>query len=486
MRDGRGILTKREGNTALTFALLAPVLVLFTGGTIDYVNASQRRAQLQQAADATAVSAVARYSPGYEAANQLTAGGAVPDSTTSASANGVFNANWSGHRDTTAPQLTGTSCGGSTFVCRSGTNVYAAMTVTATFTPSFLGVLGLMPGFQAIKAIPMTVKAQATASTPTYVNYYVLVDASQSMGIAATAADMANLYSRVAQHGMATGGETGCVFGCHVPAYVTCCSGPTQTVSDGPLAGTAMSNETLAHGPKDSKGNLITYYGAPITLRIDSAITAIQNTITEAQIMAGGYANIQIGLYEINHGPSSGSYITPVSYPTSNYSALTTAAATIDLGNNNAGGYGDTDFDDEIAAFASTLPANGNGATAATPENYVFIITDGLSDNSGASANNHPTAAFNANDCKALQKNATVGVIYTTYTPIYNQNNSSSGYENNFSNLVAPYLNAIPTNLKACTSDPTQYYFEASDGPALISKMQQLFSATQKSARVSQ
>ena len=309
----KGLFKERSGNTAMIFALLAPLLIVMAGGTIDLVNASLRRSQMQQAADAAAVASVARYSPGYKAANLLVAGGAVPDSVTSQSTTGTFNANWASPSDTTTPVLSGTSCGGATIVCRQGTNVNAALTATATFTPTFLGMAGIVPGFQSMKTMHLTVNAQATASTPTYVNYYVLVDASQSMGIAATASDMANLYSRVSAHGMATGGEPGCVFGCHVPAYVNCCSGPTQTVSDGPLAGTAMSNETLAHGPRDSKGNLITYYGAPITLRIDSAITAIQNTITEAQIMAGGYANIQIGLYEINHGPSSGSYITPVS-----------------------------------------------------------------------------------------------------------------------------------------------------------------------------
>ena len=299
------------------------------------------------------------------------------------------------------------------------------------------------------------------------------------MGIAATDSDMATLYARVGQYGMQTGGEGGCVFGCHVPAYVNCCSGPTQAIGGSPV-----SNETLAHSST---------YGKPITLRIDSAVTAIQNTITQAQNLAGGYANIRIGLYEINHGPGSSSYITTVSGPSSNYSDLATKAATIDLGNNNAGGYGDTDFDDEIAAFAATLPPNGTGATALTPENYVFIITDGLSDNSGASSNNHPTTAFNSADCTPIKTKATVGVIYTTYNKIYYNNDATktnpvtgNDLETNFNNLVYPYLNAITTNLQACTSDKKQYYFEASDGPALIAKLQQLFAATQKVDHVSQ
>ncbi len=454
----------------LIFALLLPVLVLLVGGTIDLLNVSQSKAQLQQASDAAALAAVARCSPGFEAANSMSLGGSVPDSITSASTNAFFSADWASRNDTTYPKLKGNACSAGTFVCRVGTNVYSYVSATATFTPAFLKMVGLVPGFAGIAAIPLTVTSSAMASTPTYVNYYILVDVSQSMGIAATAADMTNMYARVGQYGMATGGESGCVFGCHVPAFVNCCSGSTQTISGQPV-----SNETLAHSSK---------YGTPITLRIDSAVSAIQSTITQAQNLAGGFANIKIGLYEVNHGPSSSNYVTTVSAPSSNYSALSTAASTIDLGSNNAYGYGDTDFDDEISAFAATLTANGSGATALTPENYVFIITDGLSDNSGSSTNNHPTAAFNSSDCTALKANATVGVIYTTYTPIYNNNSASAGYEPNFASLVAPYLSTIPTNLQAGTSDSSQYNSEASDGPALIAKLQQLFAATQKVAHV--
>ena len=127
--------------------------------------------------------------------------------------------------------------------------------------------------------------SQATATMPTYINYYILVDASQSMGIAATATDMQNLYNRVVKYGAGTGGEQGCVFGCHVPAYKMCCSGSTQ----------AVSNEVLAHSPKDVNGNYI--YGTPISLRIDSAISAIQNIINIAQTQAGATANIKFARF---------------------------------------------------------------------------------------------------------------------------------------------------------------------------------------------
>ena len=85
----------RSGNTALIFALLTPVLVLLGGGAIDVTQASMRQASLQQAADAAAVGAVARNSPGYKyAVNSMTGYGAVPDSVTSTGTAAIFNANW--------------------------------------------------------------------------------------------------------------------------------------------------------------------------------------------------------------------------------------------------------------------------------------------------------------------------------------------------------------------------------------------------------
>ena len=458
----------------MIFALLAPMLILAAGGAVDVTTASMRQAALQQAVDAATVAAVARTSPGYEAANLLTNGGAVPDLLTSTSFAGVLNANWTQSGDTSPPSYVGTSCGGSTIVCRQGTNVYASATAKAVYTPQFLGMAVLSPGLQGLKSIQLAAVSQSTASTPTYINYYIMVDTSQSMGIASTAADMTNLYNRVVSNNNGADNEVGCVFGCHVPesdAY----SATTHSFVQNSVQ--TYSNEDLAH-------NISKNFGPPITLRIDSAVAAIQSIITQAQQAAGNFANIKIGLYEISHDPNTGAYYRVVSTPSSDYATLSTLAGTIDLGGNNKNGYGDTDFDDELSSMQSLVPANGTGSTASNPQNYVFIVTDGLSDNSGGSVNNHPTAAFNPADCSGLKANATVGVIYTTYIPIYNQNNPSAGLEGNYASLAAPYVNTIPTNLTACTSG-SQYYLEASDGPAIIAKMQQLFAATQKVAHVS-
>jgi Flp pilus assembly protein TadG len=486
----------RSGNVALIFALLAPVLVLLTGGAVDIMDASTRRAQLQQALDAAAVASVARYSPGYEAANLMPAGGAVPDTVTATSTNGVFKANWTNPTDVSTPMVTGASCGGSTMVCRQGTSVNAVLNATANFNPIFLSIASIVPGFQAMKTIQLNVTSKATASTPTYVNYFIIVDSSQSMGIASTPTDMANLYNRVSTYNNGSGGEYGCVFGCHVQADNA--YKPNKGFNSSYLQ--PYTNEDLAHNSA---------FGTPITLRIDSAKTAIQNIVSLAKQAAGGYANIQFALYTMSHDPTTGSYYKTISGLSSNYDAVSAAANNIDLGGNTMYGYGDTDFTDELNAFFPTeftknnISSNGDGSTPQNAQNYIFIITDGLSDNSGSTVNSHPTKAFDTTLCTGMKKEATVGVIYTTYLPITAQMTNSSGgvkydpnlttLEGNYQSLAQPYLpntntsaTNVPNSLASCTSDASQYYFEASDGPTIINKMQQLFAATQKVAHISQ
>jgi Flp pilus assembly protein TadG len=304
-----------------------------------------------------------------------------------------------------------------------------------------------------LTSVNLSASAVATASPITYINYYILVDISQSMGIGSTATDMSNLYNRVVAYKNGNEGETGCVFGCHVKA-----TGQTYT------------NEYLAHSVSPA-----------ITLRIDAAVTAIQSIISAAQAAAGTNQNIKIGLYTMSENPVSGTLLNTISAPSSNYASLMSLAATIDLGNNEAVGLGDSDFADQLSKFNTILPANGSGASASSPANYVFLVTDGLIDTPGCGASNHCTGAFSPSYCTNLKAKATVGVIYTTYLPIYNQNNSANGYETNYNSLVLPYVSQIAPNLQACATS-SSFYFEASDGPTISTAMQSLFAASQQGA----
>jgi hypothetical protein len=311
------------------------------------------------------------------------------------------------------------------------------------------------------------------------------------MGIAASQTEMQELYQRIAQYGQGTGGEAGCVFGCHVQG--TLANGQPQ----------AYPNEDYAH-----------YLSPYINLRIDSANTAIDDIVNTAISDENATTpNISIGLYTMTGYPSA--TITPV-FPTNQTTPTSTnnvkwqattnlspwKSVSVDLGPNDIGGEGDSDLTNELNNFAASLPAQGTGASAASPLNYVFLITDGVVDTSNPSCTyGHCMAALQANACNALKQVATVGVIYTTYLPIYSDpsnpaNNPTTGpFENDYYTLVFNTANAannnisiqnqLLPNLTACATS-SNYFFQASYGSDIVAAMQALFATSLQSVRLTQ
>jgi Flp pilus assembly protein TadG len=438
-------LGDKRGNVAVIAAVCAPVMMLMVGAAIDYGYALNINQRLNEAADTAVLSAIspsiAQGAGGYASAF---AGGSVNAPMYKVARN-TFATNTSALPISVSPNVNITSSTSSTNI-----KTYTATLTYSTSVPTFFASL------VGLSSIPISGHAQATTTPLTYIRYFILIDISQSMGIAATAADMTNLYNRIEQYGQGTGGEPGCVFGCHVAES-------TQ----------AYSNEDYAH-------NLSPY----ITLRIDSANTAVDSIIQTAIADENSTTpNISVGLYTMS--ALSSPIVTQVFAPTTNLAPYKTVA--VDLGNNNAGGTGDSDFYDQITQFANTyLPAQGTGASASSPLNYVFLVTDGLVDTAGSGCTSgHCTEAFQPSYCNQLQAKATVGVIYTTYLPIYNYNNSADGYEVNYSQLVLPYVNQIPGNLQSCATS-SNYYFQASYGSDIVAAMQSLFANSLQTVRLTQ
>ncbi len=438
-----------KGNVALIVALLAPVLISAAGFAVDYAYASYIDQGLQSAADAAVLAATSQSAA-------TAAGGYADTSFLSNYGANVFQGN--------IAKLPVSNVTPSFSVVPNGTGGVIATASYSYPVPTFIsGIIG-------ISTITVTGSAKATVNPLTYINYYILVDVSQSMGIAATQSDMNTLYNRVVQYKNGSDSEIGCAFACHVQS-ANGYYGTTQP----------YTNEYLAHNisPK-------------VTLRIDSAVSAIQSIISSAATIAGTNQNIKIGLYTMNLDPTNGSMVRIVSSPSYNYTNLATLAAAIDLGNNTSGGVGDSDLPDQISTFTSNMPANGSGASAASPQNYVFIITDGLTDITGSGCpNGHCTGTLTNSSCTALKAKATVGVIYTTFNPIYNYVQSGSTYvpgatyESNYATLAAPYVGSIPSALQSCATS-TSYYYSASDGPAITSGIQTLFAASMQTAHLTQ
>lgn len=57
----RGCFHNRDGNVAITFALLTPLLLAFVGGGVDYAHYALARAELQEITDAAAIAGARQY-----------------------------------------------------------------------------------------------------------------------------------------------------------------------------------------------------------------------------------------------------------------------------------------------------------------------------------------------------------------------------------------------------------------------------------------
>lgn len=466
--DGKAFLSRlsaklgRAGAVAIITAVAAPALVMIVGFACDYGYASYINQRLARATDSGTLGSISQTAA-------TTAGGYTATAAMQAIGVNIFNANIADLPSTGVKFNLSVVSDGSGGVIATGSYTYNAPTF-------FGGVLGF-------NNIPLAGTAKTTARPVTYVNYYILVDTSQSMGIAATQTDMDALYNRVVLYKNHSNDDPGCVFGCHVKGNVNGSNGGIQP----------YANEDLAH-------NLLTYYGPRINLRIDAAVSSILSIINTAASIATTTKNIKFALYEIQLDPKTNNLLTPVSPMSNDYSTLLSDASKIHLGDNVAGGSGDTDFKDELDLFNTTLTkagltANGNGASATSPLNFIFIITDGVNDIPGNCTYNrtnygHCTAAFDANNCTALKSKATVGTIYTTYSPIYSANNPAGGkLDQSYSDLVSQYVappDQLAVALKACATS-SDYAFQATDGPDIIAAMQSLFQRTQpSSARITQ
>ncbi|MBE7217357.1 MAG: hypothetical protein INR64_02695 [Caulobacteraceae bacterium] len=434
-------------------AVVLPLLLLVGGFATDYGYASYLNQRLTQATDNAVLASVSQ--------SAATAGGGFGNTAWLQDyGTRVFNSNIADlpiSKVTFNLQVTQNQSLG----------VNSVGSYTYRYPTFFAGVVG-------ISSIPLSSQIKASANPITYIDYYILVDVSQSMGIAATQTDMNNMWNWGLSHGAGAFGEPSCVFACHIKR-------PEQALNP-------QTNEQIARSANP-----------PVTLRLDSAIQAIQNIIAQAQVQAGTNKNIRFAIYTINGDPlHPGEKYKPVAALSSDYSNLMTAAATIDLGS-STDPYADTNFTDSLSAFSSNeLPAtNGSGASAVSPQRYVFLITDGLTDNGNLLAcialYNSCTKPINPSDCANIKsKTQGLGIIYTVYNPIYQNNDKKQGLEPVvFKPLVAPFLtidkngnvtdDQMADNLQLCSSG---LYFPAADGPAIDVAMRNLFASTLKNARL--
>jgi len=206
----RRFRSNSSGNIAVIFAIaLLPILTAI-GAATDYSMATRMKAKMQSAADAAAVASISKNSAGYLAASTMTGNGSVSAGLTDAQ--NIFNGNLNAVTGYGNLSLTGSS------VTKTGIVLNSVVQFSATVPVVFMKVLGY-------QNLTITGTSKATSSLPPYLDFYLMLDVSGSMGLPSTNAEQTRLAA--VNPDDFTVYTNGCTFACHFQAQGSC-SDPSQ------------------------------------------------------------------------------------------------------------------------------------------------------------------------------------------------------------------------------------------------------------------
>jgi len=201
----RRFRSNSNGNIAVTFALALLPILSAIGCVTDYSLASRMKAKMQSAADAAAIASISKNSAGYLAAATMTGNGSITAGLTDAQ--NIFNGNLNAVSGYSNLSLTGTS------VTKTGIVLNSVVTFSAQVPVVFMKVLGY-------QNLTVTGTSKATASLPPYLDFYLMLDVSGSMGLPSTNAEQTRLSAINPDDFSAY--PNGCTFACHFQSSGSC------------------------------------------------------------------------------------------------------------------------------------------------------------------------------------------------------------------------------------------------------------------------
>ena len=283
--------------------------------------------------------------------------------------------------------------------------------------------------------------ATAVSDSAAYIDFYLLLDNTPSMGVGATTADITKMVNNTPDQ---------CAFACH-----------------------DTNNSNNYYKLAKSLG---------VTMRIDVVRQATQQ-LTDTATSVAQYPN-QYRMAVYTFGPSAASAgLTTVAALSPDMSAVKAATANVDLmtvAGQNQNNDMDTNYDAILPAINNVIPNPGPG-TMAAPQKVLFFVTDGVADESNTHCSQKLTGTrcqepIDANLCAALKdRGILVAVLYTTYLPLPTNNW--------YNTWIKPFSSQIAPALQACASPGL--YFEVSPSQGIPEAMSALFQKAINIARLS-
>jgi Flp pilus assembly protein TadG len=424
-----------SGNVAAIFAVALVPLIAALGCAVDYSRAVELRSKMQSAIDAASVGSVARTSPGFVAAGAMTGDGTIAAGVTDAT--NIFNGNMTGRTGYTL-------AGFSADVRKSANKVTSTVQFSATVQTTFTSIIGW-------NALTISGTSTSQASMPAYIDFYLLLDNSPSMGVGATPSDVATMVSKTSDQ---------CAFACH-----------------------DTSNNNSYYKLAKTLG---------VTTRIDVLRSATERLMLTAKQTATYTSQFRMAIYDFGASAQTAGLRTLFAL-SSNLDNAKTEAGKIDLMSVN----GQNDNNDQDTPYTTALNAlnaaiaNPGTGTAAAPQKYVFFVSDGVADEYNPAGCTKPTtngrcqSPINPNLCKALtDRGIKVAVLYTTYLALPTNQWYNDWIKPFNTGPYGPSPNSqIATNMKTCASPG--FYFEVSPTQGISEAMNALFEKAVADARIS-
>ena len=520
VRSGRDLLQRlradRRGNVMMITGLMIVPLTVSVGFGVDYAKALRMQTKLNAAADAAALAAVAAvnmqvYSQTGSTAGAVTAATNMFKSQVTGLPGLVFNA-------ATDLTVTPTTSGG----LNGGLNVQ--VTYKAQSTNSFSGILGS-------PSLPITGTAVAYSAAAPNINFYLTMDSSPSMLLPSSSTGLTNIYADTGcnfacheqnprsdninvrdtsgrdiflngnYYGTGTGSRTW---------YALKTSNKTLYDSTGAQIGTnsTISNNVLTYYIGSTKYTVAGYYadgywlthnyplihpGADsIDLRVLDETNAAKLLIPYAQGKAvdnNVTYKMQFFSFDWTHSGNT----TPVkTYGTMTDIASLSASNVPDIDGtqdywvSNGVPFTGQNIDDQASEFYNMLVAMGNiiptpganaGNSSSNPQNVLFLITDGMSDENVGGRTHSPMNTATLAKCTALKnRGIQIAILYTTYLPNSMQGDSWS--QTNVLPYVSP-TDQVLTALNSCASTAkggTPLVYQVSTDQSISVALQALFS----------
>jgi hypothetical protein len=405
----------RAGNFGIMTALLVVPLIGSAGLAIDFSHALSLRTQLYAAADAAAVGSIAEKSDAVNQAMIMQGDGTISLGKTDAQ--NIFFAQMSGEVGNLPVDL-------SINVTKTANKLNSLVSFSASVPTTFMQIFGQ-------NSITISGTATAQYQTASFMDFYILLDNTPSMGVGATDSDVTKLQNK-----------TACAFACHQMDKTS-------------------NNYTIAK----SLG---------VNMRIDVVRQATQTLTETAKSERVSSDQFRMGVYTFGT-KAEDAKLTTISNLTADLDQVKSYTSAVDLMTIPYQNYNSdqlTSFDNALTQMNTNIDPAGDGTSNTYREKILFFVSDGVGDSYKPSTCTKKTTSGRCQEpidtsfCKPLKdRGVKIAVLYTTYLPL-----PSNDWYNTW---IKPFQSEIPTKMASCASPGL--YFEVSPTQGIADAMNALF-----------